>query len=262
MKKLTFAVAALMTASAFADTAVNATTNAAPRRKFDKAGYMARWYKRTGGKIMLPDSKQGKIVFVNTQSAADETWIYAVATNFAQALKIDVELTKGEFALPAPKIHGNATLYVIDDAKLPTVLHAPENRWTMINVAPLREGDGEKPQFFKARTIKELTRGFSLLAGTQTSNYPESLLSTIVKPSDLDTHIDARLPVDIPARFIPYLAGFGVKPAVYATYKKACEEGWAPQPTNDVQKAVWDQVHAIPQKPIKIEYNEKRDKGK
>jgi len=36
------------------------------------------------------------------------------------------------------------------------------------------------------------------------------------------------------------------------------EEGWAPAPTNEYQKIVWDKVHAIPQKPMKIEFDPKK----
>ena len=41
-------------------------------------------------------------------------------------------------------------------------------------------------------------------------------------------------------------------------YRKACEEGWAPQPTNDVQKAIWDKVHAMPTEPLKIKPETKK----
>ena len=46
----------------------------------------------------------------------------------------------------------------------------------------------------------------------------------------------------------------GVRPAIYDTYDRACQEGWAPAPTNDVQKAIWDEVHEMPTEPIKIKY--------
>ncbi len=40
------------------------------------------------------------------------------------------------------------------------------------------------------------------------------------------------------------------------TYRRACQEGWAPAPTNDVQRAIWEQVRADkergPTKPITI----------
>ena len=36
----------------------------------------------------------------------------------------------------------------------------------------------------------------------------------------------------------------GITPYRRTTYREACQEGWAPQPTNDVQKAIWEQVKA------------------
>ena len=42
------------------------------------------------------------------------------------------------------------------------------------------------------------------------------------------------------------------------SYKKACEEGWAPAPTNDIQKAIWDKIHAMPTAPIKIKPETKK----
>ena len=38
------------------------------------------------------------------------------------------------------------------------------------------------------------------------------------------------------------------------------QQGWAPAPTNEVQQAIWDKVHQIPDKPITIEFDPKTDK--
>jgi hypothetical protein len=35
-----------------------------------------------------------------------------------------------------------------------------------------------------------------------------------------------------------------LKPLLTTTYRKACEEGWAPMPTNSIQKAIWEDVKA------------------
>ena len=50
----------------------------------------------------------------------------------------------------------------------------------------------------------------------------------------------------------------GVTVRATTNYKTACREGWAPAPTNDVQKAIWDKVHAMPTEPIKIKPEEKK----
>lgn len=236
------------------------TTQKAKRSKLDRAKVAENFNRRTGGLISYPGAKRGKIVFVNAQSKAPAEWLAEIAAFHAREMKVDIEVSTGSFQFPDTKIWGNATLFVIDDSKMPSLLHAPEQKWTMINIAPLTEGNGSKPAFFSARVKKELTRGLCLLAGTQTSNYPESLLGCVTKPSDLDKFADWELPVDIPERFLPYLAGFGIKPDVLVTYKQACQEGWAPQPTNDAQRVIWNQVHQIPDKPITIEFDPKKDK--
>ena len=215
-------------------------------------------YRHTGGKLKAPGEQQGKIVWVNAQSTAHGEWVESVATYFADMIHVQIDVETGTFKFPDAEVRGNATLYIVDDATMPTILHAPESRWTMVNVSRLADGDGSKPAFFEARVKKELARGFCLLAGTQKSNYPQSLLGSVTKPSDLDEFPNYELPIDIPARFHEYLAGFGIKPYRLTTYRKACQEGWAPAPTNEIQKAIWDEIHALPANPIKIKPETKK----
>ena len=195
---------------------------------------------------------------MNAQTRAPRKWLEQNAATFGEATKLTIEIADGKFDFPSPKIQGEASLFVVDDPALPPLLSAPESRWAMVNVAPLAKGAGEKPQFFAARVQKELTRGFCLLAGAQNSGYPDALVGCITKPEDLDRFADCRLPIDVMNRFAPYLKGYGVTPKVYTTYKKACEQGWAPAPTNEFQKAIWDKVHAMPSAPIKIKPESKK----
>ena len=41
-------------------------------------------------------------------------------------------------------------------------------------------------------------------------------------------------------------------------YSAAVQEGWAPTPTDTVQKAIWDKVNATPKTPMKIEFDPKK----
>lgn len=230
----------------------------APRNGMTKRDQLL--YKRNGGMLKRPGTQKGVVYYVNAQKRAPVAWLKQNAAVFADSIKIAIEVKDGTFEFPNPAVQGNATLFVVYDETLPPILLAPESRWCMVNVASLAKGTEQRPQFFAARVQKELTRAFSLLAGAQTSNYPNSLLGCVTKLEDLDLFADCVLPVDIIGRFVPYLDGYGVKPYVLSTYRKAVQEGWAPAPTNDVQKAIWQQVHQIPDKPITIEYDPKRDK--
>lgn len=52
------------------------------------------------------------------------------------------------------------------------------------------------------------------------------------------------------------LPAVGFEPAVVATYLTACREGWAPAPTNDFQRAIWERALSEkergPTNPIRI----------
>ena len=82
-------------------------------------------------------------------------------------------------------------------------------------------------------------------------------MAAIKEPKDLDKMLEAA-PVDAIQRAIESLKVYGVTPQEMSTYKKACQEGWAPAPTNEYQKAVWDKVHAAPKNPMKIEFDPKK----
>lgn len=225
----------------------------------ERAAYRAevkeRVYKHTGGMVKRPGEQKGRVVYVNAQKKAPAKWLEVSAKFFADNVKISVDVEDGSFSLAKPEIRGELTLFVVDDPALPVLLAAPENRWALVNVATLG-GPEVKEAFFRARVEKELTRGFSLLCGAMNSSYPMAVVGPVVKASDLDKFLDAGLPMDVVGRFSPYLAPFGVVPYRMATYRKACQEGWAASPTNDVQKAIFEQVKADKEKgptnPLKI----------
>ncbi|MBQ3289136.1 MAG: hypothetical protein IJH50_06970 [Kiritimatiellae bacterium] len=211
--------------------------------------------RRTGGSIEKPGSQKGEIVYVNCQGAAKAEWIASSIDYFTKQTKFKITLRDGEFSWPSPKIHGSLSLFIVDDEGLPTILCAPENRWAVVNVAPLKSG---KEAFFEARIKKELTRGFAYLCGAANSRYPNALTGGITSVDMIDKITDARLPADVIERFRKYVESFGVTPIRYTAYINACRQGWAPPPTNDYQKAIWDKVHAIPAKPMKIEFDPKK----
>ena len=255
---LTFAVAVALIHGVLAD-APKPSKLTPEERAAKKAEMQKKMLKHTGGFVVKPNTQKGEIVYVNCQSAADEKWIKDSASYFAEQSKFKISVKKGAFDLKAPKIEGNMSIFIVDDPALPPLLVAPENRWSMVNVAPLKAGNGEKPAFLESRTRKELARAFAYLCGGVSSQYPGAATSNVTKTEDLDQIIELRLPLDFFQRFKSYMPAFGVTPAEQTTYRRACEEGWASQPTNDIQKAVWDKVHEVPTKPIKIEFDPKTD---
>lgn len=213
--------------------------------------------RRTGGRIYKVNSQKGKIVYVDCQSAADEKWVRESADYAAEITKFNVGYAKGRFSFPSPKVEGTRSLFLVDDATLPKLMTAPEDGWVVVNVAHLKT---EKAAFFEARVRKELSRGLAYLCGAEISQFKGTLLEGVKGAEDLDQHMDFKLPLDVVARFQRAMRPFGITPARYTAYINACRQGWAPPPTNDYQKAIWDQVHEIPTNPIKIKYDPKTGK--
>ena len=211
---------------------------------------------RVGGFIERPGSGKGSIVYVNCQKKAPKAWIDESMAYFAEVTKFRVNYAEGTFDLKSPKVVGEASIFIIEDETLPAILVAPESRWALVNITPIAKE--QRPVFFEQRTKKELSRAFAYLCGATGSKFERSLTRGITSQSELDKNYDYELPMDIVQRFWDYMKPLGVLPAQRATYLKACEEGWAPQPTNDVQKVIWDKVHAMPTEPIKIKPETKK----
>lgn len=221
-----------------------------------------------GGYVRKAGSAKGKVVVLNAQQRVPKTDLLPALGKIASDIRPEIELKDtNEQLLPNPQpairsAGGNIGVVVVDDSRYPSLLIAPEEGWAIINVAALAS---DKPDTVKlaARTRKEILRGFALAGGCSfMARGPFVLRPSIRRASDLDFIKEECYGVEAINTLAYSLRYYGVTPWLVTTYENACSFGWAPQPTNEYQKAIWDKVHAIPQKPIKIEYNEKRDKGK
>ena len=236
--------------------------SAAPTKAAAKTK-LPRGMKRYGGIIQVPNSQKGKIVIVNAQRKLPLSNIRAGMDEFAQTLKFRVEFVDGEpttsekASADMEKIGADVAVFIQENPESKvTILSAPEQRWTILNASAIN-ADARSDEFAAARIRKELMRGFLCAAGTMNSQYQGSIMAAIKEPKDLDKMLEAA-PVDAIQRAIESLKVYGVTPQEMSTYKKACQEGWAPAPTNEYQKAVWDKVHAAPKNPMKIEFDPKK----
>lgn len=199
-----------------------------------------RLLKSTGGRIEKPGTRKGEIVFVNCQDSAKKEWILEGVGHLKQMTYLNLSLNDGKFEFPAPRLQGDLSVFIVDDPKYPMSLVALEAKWALVNVAVLKS---EKEAFFKARVQKEMARTFATLCGSGKSSGSGTLTDPITKAEGLDEHTKDMLPMDVLVRLPNYLAPLGVTPAQVFTYANACRQGWAPSPTNDYQKGVWDRIH-------------------
>lgn len=221
-----------------------------------------RHYRLRGGDIERPDSFKGKVVFVDTQSRIGFTNVVLAASTLRDATECNIVAAKAAAGRPEDflkSMDAAVVVVVVDDEATPAMLVAPEDHWGVVNVARLVDDlptEKAKTRFIGSRTTKEVIRAFSLLCGGGSSQFPGNMMNA-TSLRKLDTTVDT-IPVDMINYYQEYLKTLGVTVRSVTTYKKACQEGWAPAPTNDVQKAIWDKVHAIPKAPMKIEYDSKK----
>ena len=256
MNKITLVALIVTLASALvADDYTTVRTADGTVTKMKKSEVRERIYRHFGGNLKVPGKQKGKVVIVDSASNLPQQSLDAVIKQFDDTIHIAIEVQKGEFSFESPKIQGEATVFLVDEAELPMSLIAPESRWALVNVAKLKS---EKPQFYDARIRKETVRTLVALLGGCNSTYPDALTGCVLRAEDLDRFADTRLQVEIEQRLPSYIEKLGITPYVMTSYRKACEEGWAPAPTNDVQKAIWDKVHAMPTEPLKIKPKTKK----
>lgn len=207
-----------------------------------KLEHKERLMRNTGGIVTKPG--KGKVIIVNCQDKVDASEIAERGDYIKKVLRYNCEIVKGEWSLTTASSRGaGATVYFVSDNSLPMSLIAPEAQWGVINTAYLNTTE---------QMHKEFARVFCLVAGAGKSHIKTSVMQTVRNANDLDKLKSDGFTMDMVQSVTSNLKDLGVTQNQISSYRKACEEGWAPAPTNDYQKAIWDKVHEIPAEPIKI----------
>ena len=259
---MTLCVCGLMAAGTFAQTAKKAELS--PEEKAArKAAVRAAMLKRTGGFVTQPNSAKGKVVLIDAQSLYNASNLTSVAALLGRETHFTTVAVKGSGDKVAELKAANGAdvaVVAIQSATAPVLTVAPEEHWAAVNATKIADGlksDAAKAKFAEARFRKELMRAFAFAAGGTDSQFPDNIMR-IASLAEGDLFGEF-IPGDTLNKASAHLKHLGLKPSVVATYRQACMQGWAPAPTNDIQKAIWDKAHEIPSKPIKIEFDPKRD---
>lgn len=196
------------------------------------------------GGIVRKTEGKGRVVYANLQQTVETKDIAKTMNVLGKYLRVRIDTldATAEDVMDVNKyLLGNeakAVVIVVDNATDPAILVAPEDKWAKVNIGKFKDKN------VKSRTQMELLRAFCYLCGGIGSEYNNPLTGFIGNPSQLDDSPVAELPIDVINRCSPYLKQLGVIPYIESTYRKACREGWAPAPTNDVQKAIWEDINA------------------
>ena len=259
MRKVLFAMAMVCSCSVIAaDIAPTNSTDGAARRMLKREDVL----RATGGRLLEPNSGKGVFVIASAQDKVELKDIQALANIIQSATMIEIHVVQSSDEMSAAtlrKLSAQMGVSVVDVPGKPGLIVAPEEGWAVVNIAPLAAGQDGKLNFAR-RVRKEIYRAFGMVAGGCGSSYQGNLLDPIRTPDDLDMYpeSDLQMPIDMLQKMPKFCDKFGVRPWRMTTYRRACHEGWAPAPTNDYQKAIWEKVHAVPTEPIKIKPEEKK----
>lgn len=274
MKQLILSVCALATIFAMADAAPAQQRKPLTPEQKERSRQMriAKYREKVEKEGGIVEGKiPGKdIRVVNAQTSVPESEIADIVKAMCTTLRAPVvtyKATKNEkcpFATAEAGFDGGNTAGVValvEDEKFPGLVIRPEDHMAIVNVMKLKK-DAPSAEVLALRVRKEMWRGFGYAMGAANSTYQPCVMRDIQSLEDLDEKPIAIISPEPLMRLDPALKKLGLAQVRRATYKRACEEGWAPAPTNDWQKAVWQKVKAeqseAPTKGIKIKFNKNK----
>ena len=260
MKKLMFAV--LTTTCVFTVFAIQRTPEQIAKNKARRAARLAA----NGGLVTKPQT--GNLIrIVNAQKTVDFAYIKQIANDINTGLCVNMDVSDMEAGkcpfedvekvMQMPKT--GVALLVVEDEKLPTILSAPESAWAILNVKKLND-DMPPKEVYDLRVRKELNRALASAFGAGVSFNKPCVMEPVFSKVDLDGLKMKIVGPEAISKMLDAGRMRGIEPIRVATYRRAATEGWAPPPTNDVQRAIMKEVHELPSNPIKIKYDPKTDK--
>lgn len=231
-----------------------------------KPGQMKdRLFRYNGGFVTKDGSGKGRILIVNSPKTVsmDVLSNYFGKVGMQMRLRIEIEFgitPRFVGSLSAKDYNANAVIFIANDADLPLSLVAFEQGLGLVNVAPLLD---KNLQTTNERVMKAALRTFLLTCGASDYAANGDALWPVKNIESLDK-------IQFREKFHPtviqavgrHMVKTGMEPTVVKTYRKACEEGWAKNPSNDTEREIWDQVHAIPSKSLQIKFDPAAQKGK
>lgn len=225
------------------------------------------YFKRTselhsGGIVEKPGAGKGTFLFVDSTGELTEGMFARDFNMLDRTLKVSPKLVKGkpvtiETAGAAIKeLNANAAVFVVSNSVLPRLITASEEGWAIVNMSKLKEGEPSKEVLEKRITI-EVIRGLAQIFGSGNSGMSMSAVTSL---KDIDELQHPGFPPSAMKICQTQMRKLGFEPKVTASYRVACKQGWAPPPKTEAQRIIWQQVHQIPDNPITIEFDPKKDK--
>lgn len=218
--------------------------NLSPEQRAARHEHMMRV---TGGLLTIPG--KGKITICDAQKRIPQTSIQHYANAVAKQLQMTIEVVDlphfklADAGSEKTKTQANAVMFAVDDPTLPMSIITSEGPWGIVNLAAL-VADKPTDELLETRYKKMFVRTIYSLLGAGYSSMKGSIMQNVSNLDDLDAIKKINLDPQSMMSIMQRLPRLGITPPKKVPYIKACKEGWAPAPTNDLQKAVWTRVKA------------------
>ncbi len=147
-----------------------------------------------------------------------------------------------------------AAIVVVDDEKLPFILSSPDMRCAVLNV----NGIKSVPERQEVRFKKLLWHALARALGAGSTGDRGCVLYPFTNVKELDSIMGLAPSPMAHNSLIEVAYTAGIRILTFATYRTACKQGWASEPQNEEQRAIWDEIHTIPANPMKIEFDPKK----
>ena len=255
-------------AAAVGDAAAVPTAEARPKKKISPEKLRETIRKvqtrKTGGMVRKAGSAKGEFVVLNAQRTVPAEAVAPVVGALDKSIRVQSKVvsaegvTAGNAKAEIAKAGGVLGVALVEGGG-PSLLVAPEDGWAVVDVASLAK-DCPDAATLAARVRKETLRAFAFVAGGAYLARGEPLMRDVRKPKDLDAADFENFGIEEIVHLRESVMSYGLVPWKQATYRVACQEGWAPQPTNEFQQAIWNEIRQLPSNPIKIEFDPKSGK--
>ena len=225
-----------------------------------------RVMKKTGG-FLLQKAEGPRALFMDARekprlTVDDLAKYYKMGTHLEADIAKEPRGEKVPLAFAQEKMAAAKPLMlilVVDScADLPALSVFPEERIGIVNADKPKGGDD--PSQPEMRVSKEMWRAMGFVGGVGFSQAENDMMQPYYTLAEIDANQHPYIQPMNMAKMQKFWKRFGVKKEAKIPYRTAVAQGWAPAPTNDLQKAVWNEVRAAPTKPLKIEFDPKQGK--
>lgn len=206
----------------------------------------------SGGMLAAP-IKGKTICVVNNQKRIPVEVVREWAKRVSMLTTVPIQVTD------KPLENSPVVITLLESDEAPRMLIAPEDGWGSINLTKILEGASDATALVRFK--KEFWRVFSYTLGAGNPMMQPALMRVVRDNENLDAHPYLEPNPELLNVILNGAKSWGLERARIVTYRRACQEGWAPMPTNDVQKAIWERVKAEqsvePTKAIQIKFDPK-----